>query len=110
MEQVTYEVPKMYADHHVKALRDALLALEGVEEVVASSAFKTVRVSYDPDLISPEAIEEKLKAAGYGPGEDREVPSVPEAKEDGSPWFQLIGRVTETNKTDLEMSGEFRLY
>lgn len=109
-KQVIYEVPKMYADHHVKVVRDALLGLDGVGEVMASSAFQTVRVSYDPDLTSPEAIGEKLKAAGYGPGEDWEVPSVPEGKEDDSPWFQLIGRVTETNKADLEMSGEFRLY
>ncbi|HAL60907.1 MAG TPA: hypothetical protein DCP08_00685 [Chloroflexi bacterium] len=110
MEQTTFKVPKMYADHHVKAVRDALLGLDGVEEVMASSAFKIVQVSYDPDLTSPETIEEKLQAAGYGPGEDWEVASVPEGKEDRSPWFQLIGRVTETNKVDLEMSGEFRLY
>jgi len=110
MEQTAYKVPKMYADHHVKAVRDALLGLDGAEEVMASSAFQVVQVSYDPDLTSPAAIEEKLKAAGYGPGEDWEVPSVPEGKEDCSPWFQLIGRVTETNKADLEMSGEFRLY
>ena len=110
MEQTTYKVPKMYADHHVKAVRDALLGLDGVEGVMASAAFKVVRVDYNPDLISPEAIGEKLKAAGYGPGEDWEVPGVPEGKEDGSPWFRLIGRVTETNRADLEMSGEFRLY
>jgi len=110
MESVTLDVPKIYADHHVLAVREALLSLEGVKEVTASSAFKMVRVSYDPAMITPAAIEEKLRAAGYGPGEDWEIPSPPEGKEDDSTWFKMIRRVTETNMLDLRMSGDFRKY
>jgi len=110
MESVILDVPKIYADHHVLAVREALLSLEGVKEVTASSAFKMVRVSYDPAMITPAAIEEKLRAAGYGPGEDWELPTPPEAKEDGSSWFRSIWRVTRTNILDLQMSGDFRKY
>jgi len=110
MESVTLDVPKIYADHHVLAVREALLSLEGVKEVTASSAFKMVRVSYDPAMITPAAIEEKLRAAGYGPGEDWEIPNPPEGKEDDSTWFKMIRRVTETNVLDLRMSGDFRKY
>jgi copper chaperone CopZ len=110
MEKTVFHVPKMYADHHVKAVREALLQLDGVEDVLASSAFKRVIVGYDPTRLEPNTIEETLRAAGYGPGEDWEVPRPPEGKEDDSAWFKMIRRVTETNMLDLQMSGDFRKY
>ncbi len=110
MEKTVLHVPKMYADHHVLAVREALLPLDGVEEVMASSAFKRVVVGYDSARLEPSAIEEALRAAGYGPGEDWEIPSPPEGKEDDSAWFKTIRRVTETNVLDLQMSGDFRKY
>lgn len=110
MEKTVLHVPKMYADHHVQAVREALLPLDGVEEVLASSAFKRVVVGYDSDRLEPSAIEETLRTAGYGPGEEWEPPSPPEGKEDDSAWFKVIKRVTETNMLDLQMSGDFRKY
>jgi copper chaperone CopZ len=110
VERTVFTVPKMYADHHVKAVRDALLKLDGVEDVIASSAFKRVFVTYDSARLKPSMIEEALRAAGYGPGEDWEIPKPPEGKEDDSSWFKLIRRITETNMLDLQMSGDFRKY
>ena len=110
MEKTVLHVPKMYADHHVLAVREALLPLDGVEEVMASSAFKRVVVGYDSTRLEPNAIEEALRAAGYGPGEGWEILSSPEGKEDDSAWFKTIRRVTETNILDLKMSGDFRKY
>ena len=110
VEKTVFEVPKMYADHHVETVRDALLKLEGIDGVVASSAFKRVLVRYDPQRLTPAAIEDALRAAGYAPGENPTLPQVPEAKEDVSSWFRVIQRVTRTNIKDLEMSGDFRKY
>jgi len=110
VEKAIVAVPKMYADHHVEAVRNALLQLDGVEEVVASSAFKRVIIGYDPKRLNPSAIEEALRTAGYAPGEDWALPSAPQGKEDTSPWFRIIQRVTKTNVLDLEMSGDFRKY
>ena len=110
MNKTVFHVPKMYADHHVLAVRNALLQLDGVEEVMASSAFKRVVIGYDPASLKPTAIEEALRAAGYGPGEDWELPGLPEGKDDESPWFQSTQRITETNMLDLQMSGDFRKY
>lgn len=110
MERAVFKVPKMYADHHVKAVKQALADLPGVAKVMASSAFKRVIVEYDPDATNLAAIEESLQAASYGPGEDWELPRLPEAKEDESPWFKSIWRVTRTNILDLEMAGDFRKY
>jgi len=110
MERVVFEVPKMYADHHVVAVREALTGLEGVANVMASSAFKRVIVEYDPAVITPTAIEGSLRAAGYGPGEDWELPELPEPKEDESPWFRSIWRTTQTDPREIEMAGDFRMY
>ena len=108
-EQVIYEVPSLYADHHVAAVRKALADLEGVEETEVSAAFQEVRVSYDPKKSSPSAIEERLKEAGYPPGE--EGISLPFQSEKGDPAWKRVGlREIHTNPVDLEMSGEFRLY
>jgi copper chaperone CopZ len=110
MEKTIFEVPRMYADHHVEAVREALTGLPGVAAVLASAAFKRVVVEYDPQVTNPAAIEKSLSAAGYTPGEDWVLPTLPKAKEDESPWFQTIWRVTKTNMLDLEMSGDFRKY
>jgi len=110
MEKAVFKVPKMYADHHVKVVKQTLESLPGVTNVIASSAFKRVIVEYDPAVTNPKAIEDKLRAAGYGPGEDWELPRLPEAKEDESHWFKSIWRATRTNILDLEMAGDFRKY
>ena len=110
MEKDVFKVPKMYADHHVKVVKQTLESLPGVTNVIASSAFKRVIVEYDPNATNPAAIEDKLRAAGYGPGEDWELPELPEAKEDESHWFKFIWRTTRTNLLDLEMAGDFRKY
>jgi copper chaperone CopZ len=110
VEKAVFGVPKMYADHHVEAVRNALLKLNGVEDVVASSAAQRVVVRFDPKRVSADAIADALRSAGYAPGEKPALPVVPEAKEDISPWFHVIQRVTKTNIKDLEMSGDFRKY
>jgi len=71
MEKLTLDLPGMYADHHTLQVRQVLLALEGVEEVYASSAWKQVMISFDRNKINPTAIEKALTEAGYssaGPG------------------------------------------
>jgi len=110
MEKAAFNVPKMYADHHVEAVRNALLQLKGVETVTASSAFKKVVIGYDPKRLTPSAIEAALRNAGYAPDEDWKLPDIPEGKEDSSSWWRIVNRVTQTNVKDLEMSGDFRKY
>jgi copper chaperone len=103
MERVNFKVPKMYADHHVKVVKQALEGLSGVASVIASALHKRVMVEYDPAATDPAAIEERLRAAGYGPGEDWKLPRPPEAKE--SVW-----RVARKEIFEREMAGDFRKY
>ena len=65
MEKTDIAVPAMYGDHHVLEVRRLLLALSGVEDVYASSAFRMVQVTYDPAKVSIGELKAKLEAAGY---------------------------------------------
>ena len=110
MDSVTLSAPALFADHHVLKAREALLALDGIDDVYASSAWQSVIVSYDAAKIEPAAIEKALAEAGYA--SDKEVPILAQNDQyyrDPS-WDALGVRVTETNEADLKMSGEFRKY
>jgi excisionase family DNA binding protein len=112
MENTLFEVPLMYGDHHVIAVRQALLALDGVDEVLASSAWQQVQVTYDPERLSPDDISQAIEQAGYSVGGNGHMPSGPSASANAKdPAWDVLGvRVTETHKADLKMSGEFRRY
>ena len=111
MENALFDVPSMYADHHVIAVRQALLAMQGVEDVWASSAWQQVQVTYDQSTISPDDIGLALERAGY-PAGDGQVPPGPSAAPNAKDlaWDVLGVRTTKTNQADLKMSGEFRMY
>jgi copper chaperone CopZ len=65
MKKVTFEVPTMYGDHHVIEVRRILMELPGVEDVFASSSFRVVEVTYDPDKINDLELAVKLDESGY---------------------------------------------
>lgn len=111
MEKIALDVPLMWADHHVLKVREALMALKGVEDVYASSAWKQVLVTYDPAKADAKAIETALAGAGYPVGEG-ETPVLVQPNSLGRDpkWEVLDVRTTQTVRADLEMSGEFRRY
>jgi copper chaperone CopZ len=110
MERLTLSAPAMYADHHVLKVREKLFALEGIEDVYASSAWQTVIVSYDPDKLAQADIEATMDQAGYGPSTTTPVLAEWGERFKDPAWQALGARVTETNEADLRMSGEFRRY
>ena len=65
MKTVTFETPALYGDHHVKEVRSILAAVPGVQEIYASSAFRTVEVSFDETAVSETELSEKLVDCGY---------------------------------------------
>jgi len=111
MAKATFELPSLWADHHVLKVREALFGLEGVEDVYASSAWKQVLVVYDEKKVECPAIEKALAEAGYPVGEGETPLLVQPADKRRDPQWEVLGfRLTETNRADLEMSGEFRKY
>ncbi len=65
MEKIILDLPRMYADHHVIEVRRILLELPGVENVYASSSFRSVEVDYDSEKVLADNITTKLDEAGY---------------------------------------------
>lgn len=65
METLNLDLPALYADHHVIEVRQLLLALPGVGDVLASSSFQMVEVTYDENEIDADAIKAALDEAGY---------------------------------------------
>lgn len=109
MEKTVLSVPKLWADHHVLKVREVLAALDGVESVYASSAWKQVMVKYDAEKLDEAAVTEALTRAGYGVDEAPEMESTRLTTGDPA-WKELGVRVTKTNRRDLELSGDFRRY
>ena len=108
MSKLTLTIPNLYADHHVTKVRQTLMQMSGVENVIASSAFKTVVIEFDGKM-TPDAIVAALTKAGYAPGEPEVVERSPFATADPA-WEKLGVRATTTNPVDLQLSGEFRKY
>lgn len=118
MEHTLLTIPKLYADHHVTAVRQVLMALPGVMDVYASSAWQQVQVTYDPAKLSVNDIIRALEQAGYPAGttdDGRRTtetfgPPTSDLRRKDPAWDVLGVRVTTTHRADVEMSGEFRRY
>lgn len=94
MDEMQIELPAMFGDHHVLAVRAILLEMAGVETVWASAAWRTVTVRYDPAKVTPAQIEARLAEEGYT--QPAPVPVLnPEA--DAGPRYSST--LNETTKT-----------
>ena len=108
MSTVTLNAPSMFADHHVLKVRNSLLSLDGIDDIIASSAWHAVIVTYDSDKIQPQAIEQALIDAGYPPDASTPILATSAQQFQDPAWNELGVRITETNEADLKLSGDFR--
>lgn len=65
MEKAVFQTPGLYADHHVTAARERLLAQPGVQAVYVSSAFFVVEVTFDETLTTADLLACRLEELGY---------------------------------------------
>jgi copper chaperone CopZ len=107
MKELTLTVPRMWADHHVLAVRKALADTPGIGAVEASARDFTLRIAFDPATISAEAIVAGLAAAGYVEGA---APGAGEPESAKAAWGAGGSRTTTTNPADAAMSGDYRKY
>ena len=90
MASITLKAPAMFADHHVLKARAALLALDGIQSIYASSAWQAVIVEFDESKIQSSAIEQSLADAGYAP--DKAPPILAESgAQFQDPSWQTLG-------------------
>jgi hypothetical protein len=94
MQKLKMNTPALYGDHHVIEARRILIALPGVIDVYASSAFYIVEVAYDEKAITPEAIKSALNAVGY-------LDDLPMLSEPGRPVTQAEGNNFVFRKTAI---------
>ena len=109
METTVLSIPRLWADHHVLRVRETLIALNGVEGVYASAAWKHVVIRHDSDTLDESDIIEALASAGYQVGATPELDGLSLGESDRA-WKELGVRVTRTNERDKELSGDFRRY
>ncbi len=64
-ETLTLRVTGMTCGGCENAVRRALGRLDGVTEVTASHVEERVGVTFDPSRVTPDAIRQKIAAAGY---------------------------------------------
>ena len=64
-QETVLSVPDVSCEHCVKAINGALSELPGVEQVATDIPTKSVRLSYNPDQVSMQKIEEVLDDVGY---------------------------------------------
>lgn len=69
LESVVFAVPDISCGHCEATIREALAALDGVEQAVPSAATKQVAVVFDPARAPRDRIVEALAEAGYPAGE-----------------------------------------
>ena len=109
MTELAISIPTMYADHHVLRVRSILGGLDGVAEIRASAAAKEVTIVGE-NAFDRQQVEDLLREGGYPPDKEPSFPELPANTADESSWYTLIERVTVTNRRDLEMAGDFRMY
>jgi len=107
MEELVLEVPGMWADHHVIAVREVLQREDGLTVTAASARDATVHVEYDPARADPKRIAAILEEAGFATGTPEAASTPPTDK---PAWATAGVRVTTTNPADLKMSGDHRKY
>lgn len=92
MEKLTLPIPTLYGDHHTTAVRGILSAMPGISDLYVSSAQRLVSLRYDPEKISPDAIEKALAQHGYEVGgpEPAFVPSLASEFEKSARYSSLV--------------------
>lgn len=100
MKKHTFDVPALFADHHVQEVRRILAGIPGVQDVYASSAFQVIEVEYDESLTNDLEIAMKLDEAGYlGEWTAPIEIGVFQAEKDSQPFF----RHTEVQVTSRQV-------
>ncbi len=109
MKKIVLEIPLMFGDHHVLAVRSALTGFKGIEELYVSSAWKQLMISFDPNKTKQSDIEQALADAGFpvGGGEPPVLVETDAVKSDPQ-WHAQGVRITQTDETEVDLSGDFR--
>lgn len=68
MAEVRFHVPEIHCGGCVESIRKSVSVLGGIAGVDADLDQRVVRVEYDSSRTAPEAIRERIEAAGFDVG------------------------------------------
>lgn len=98
VNRVILNIPKLYGDHHVAPIQQALANRPGIEALLASPAHRQIRVDFMPEVVSEPQIRAWLSEAGYSPQDP--LPPLPEVKHPlvakDLAWDHTAVRMTQT--------------
>lgn len=68
-KEMTLPVEGMSCNSCVAHVKSSLKPMEGVQQVAVSLEKRNATISYDPDKVSPEQVQEAINKLGYKAGE-----------------------------------------
>ncbi len=100
MKNKTIELPTMYGDHHVLAVREILQTLPGITHIYASSSFHMLEIEYDETQLTLDQVEAALDKAGYlGTLPIPTETAVPATENNGQTYFRHTVAFEQTGKS-----------
>ncbi len=98
VNRIILNIPRLYGDHHVAPIQQALANRPGIETLLVSPAHRQVRVDFAPEEVSHEQILAWLTDAGYPPKDL--LPPLPEVEHPtvakDLAWDHTAVRMTQT--------------
>lgn len=65
MKEVKFDFQMLFGDHHVLEIKRILSEVEGVKESFISSAYNFIKIEFDENATSEEALKTLFEDAGY---------------------------------------------
>ncbi|MCJ7512943.1 MAG: heavy-metal-associated domain-containing protein [Anaerolineales bacterium] len=91
MERLVMNIPALYGDHHTTAVRKLLEPMDGVAEILASSAAHQLVVKYYPTVVTQAEIVKALENQGYVAGAPEPAFALPLGERSGRHTAILSG-------------------
>ena len=101
MKTKQFDLPTLYGDHHVTEVRRLLMEVPGVEDVYASSGFRTLEIQFDESKVAEKELLEKLEVAGYSGDLQTQIESgkAESSGESTGTYFRHTAAYTQTDLT-----------
>ncbi|HHW47190.1 MAG TPA: heavy-metal-associated domain-containing protein [Clostridiaceae bacterium] len=65
MEKVTFNIPSLSCSNCSGKIQEELKTLEGVDNIFADLKSQSVSIEYDPSVVQPQEIRNRIEALGY---------------------------------------------
>lgn len=108
MRTFQIDLPTMFGDHHVIAVRKLMLELPGIDDLYASSSFQILQLTYDEEKLEEKQILKKLEEAGYlGDLQTPQESNLPVNENGGKKDFRHTAAFEHTKQVSFHRASAF---